>query len=174
MNSSVIARAAGFLAALSLASAAFAAAPPASKGGSAAPDSGNLSQKAFQLLSKVHEDAQEVLKSADTLDWYNRESFMIDWRADATTLVRMQSQIDELDHSVYQLHAMEGKLPQAQQAEINQITPAMLELTNTAQTAIDYLRNNQNRTMFARYTAYAGEMYSEAARIEHATTASGS
>jgi len=174
MKSSPMLKVAGFLAALSLASAAFAAAPPASKGRFVTPDSGNLSQKAFRLLSKVHQDAQGVLKSADTLEGYNRESFMIDWRADATTLVRMQSQIDKLDHRVYQLHAMEGKLPQAQQTEINQITPAMLELTNTAQTAIDYLRNNQDRTMFAQYTAYAGEMYSEAARIEHATAASGS
>jgi len=170
MKPNIIARMAGFLAALSLACAAFAAAPPASKGSSAAPDL----QKAFQLMSKVHQDAQEVLKSADTLQWYDRESFTNDWRADANTLVRMQSQIDELDHSVYQLRALEGNLPQAQQAEINQITPAMLELTNTAQTAIDYLRSNQDRTMFSQYTAYAGEMRSEAARIEHASAASGS
>lgn len=174
MNSSLIAKVAGFLAALSLASATFAATPPASAGRSAPLDSGNPSQKAFQLFAKLHQDAREVLKSADTLEGYNRESFMIDWRADATTLIRMQSQIDKMDRRVYQLRAMEGNLPQAQQAEINQITPAVLELTNTAQTAIDYLRNNQNRTMFSHYTAYAGEMYSEAARIEHATAASGS
>jgi uncharacterized protein (DUF1778 family) len=172
MKSSLLTKVAGFLAGLSLASAAFAATPPASQGGSATPDSGNLSQKASRQLARLHQDAQAVLKSADTLEGYNRESFMIDWRADARTLDRMRSRIDDMDHRVYLLRAMEGNLPQAQKAEINEITPAILELTNTAQTAIDYLRNNQDRTMFPQYTAYAGEMYSEAARIEHATTAS--
>lgn len=176
MKSSPILKAIGFLAALSLASAVFAAAPPLSEGGSATPDSSgsNISQRAAGLLAKLHEDAQGVLKSADTLEGYNRESFMIDWRANASTLDRMRSQIDKMDQIVYRLRGIEGNLPQAQRAEINQITPATLELTDTAQTAIDYLKNNQDRTMFPQYMSYANELYGEAARIEHSTAPTGS
>lgn len=174
MKSSPI-RMVGFIAAVGLASAALTAAPPARAGGSATAAVGaTLPQEASELLAKVHQEALGVRDSADTLEEYNRESFMIDWRADADTLERMRSQIDNMNRVVYQLRSMEGNLPQAQQAEVNQIAPAMLELTNTAQTAIDYLKNNQDRTMFPRYVSHANAMRVEANRIIHSTASSGS
>ena len=164
---------AAFIAAIGLASTAFAGAPPAREGGpSTRALAANFS--ASGLLAKVHQDALAVRDSADTLEEYNRESFMIDWRADASTLDRMRSQIDDMSRMVYQLRSMEPNLPQGQQKEVDQIAPAMLELTNTAQVAIDYLKDNQDRTMFPQYTSYANEMYVEATRIIHSTASSGS
>jgi cell division septum initiation protein DivIVA len=161
----------GLLAAFSLASTLFAAAPPTRGGSPTAADiAANRSQKASGMLAKVHQDAQSVVNSADTLNEYDREAFMIDWRADARTLESMRGRINKIDQMVHQLRAMEAKLPQAQQSEINQIAPAAAELTDNAQIAIDYLRNNQDRTMFPPYTSYADEMYTEAARIVHSTT----
>ena len=171
MKTSSMLRLTGFLAAFSLASALFAAAPPPRAGSpTAAQTAGNLSQKASSLLAEVHQDAQGVVNSADTLGEYDREAFEIDWRADAGALDQMQGQINQIDQMVRQLRVMEEKLPQAQQAEINQIAPAAAELTNTTQAAIDYLANNQDRTVFPPFTSYADEMYVEAARIVHSTT----
>lgn len=170
MKSSPMTKLVGFLSAFSLASALFAAAPPTAAGGSTfAQTEGNLSQKASSLLAEVHQDAQGVVNSADTLGEYDREAFEIDWRADAHALGRAQGQINQIDQMVHQLRVMEANLPQAQRAEINQIAPAAAELTNTAQTAISYLGNNEDRTMFPPFTSYANEMYVEAARIVHST-----
>ena len=175
MKPSSLLKLTGLLAALSLASTLFAAASAARADRPTAADTaGSLSQKASGLLAEIHQNAQEVLKSTDTLDEYDREAFMIDWRADARTLGRMKGEINKIDQMVYQLRAMEANLPQAQQSEINQVAPAAAELTNNAQLAIDFLHTSQDRTMFPPYTSYANEMYEEAARIVHSTAPSGS
>jgi len=168
MISMPLTKAAGLVAALTLVSVAFAS-PPASAGNTVTREPGALAQKASDLLGEVHQDAQGVLKSADTLEGYNRVPFLVDWRVDGSTLDRMCGQINKMEKMVSELRSMEGNLPHAQQAEINQLTPAMLELTDTAQMAINYLKNDQDRTMFSQYMSYANEMYTEAARIEHST-----
>lgn len=166
MKPSSLLKASGMLAAFSLAATLFAGAPPYRAGSSTVADTAtSLSQKASGLLAEVHQDAQGVLDSADTLEQYNREAFLISWQADAFTLDTMHDQINDLDRSVEQLRVMEQNLPPAQQTEINQIAPAAVELTNTTQAAIDYLKDNQNRIMFPPYTSYAAEMHDQAARI---------
>ena len=175
MKSNVMLKMTGLLAAFSLASALFAAAPPARAGGPTVADTaGDLSQQASGLFAEIHQNARGVLNSADTLEEYDREAFMIDWHADAGRLDRMRDRINCIDRMVYQLRAMQANLPRAQQLEVNQIAPAAVELTNNAQLAITYLKTNQDRTMFPPYTSYAGEMYSEAARIVRSTGPSGS
>ena len=160
----------GLLTAFSLASVLFAAGPPVPAGSpTAAGTEGNFSQKASGLLEEIHQNAQGVLNSADRLEAYNREAFLIDWRADAGKLDRMRGRINKIDDEVSQLRGMEANLPRAQRSEINKIAPAAAELTDNAQLAINYLKNYQDRTMFAPYTSYADEMYTEAARIAHST-----
>jgi hypothetical protein len=161
----------GFLAAFSLASAAFAATPPVCKCGPPTPESykWNFSQEASGLLAKLHQDAYRVRDSADYLEKYNREPFLIDWRTDAVTLDSIQDQIDKMDQILCRLRIIERVLPPEQQAEINEITAATVELTDTAQAAIHYLNNNQDRLFLPQYTAYAHEMYSEAGRIERSS-----
>jgi cell division septum initiation protein DivIVA len=163
-------KAAGALAALLLASAVFAAAPPRSEGNTAT----SSSKRASDLFAEVHQDAQRITNSADTLEEYNRDAFMIDWRVDARTLDGMRARINQVDQAVQQLRRMQQNLPQAQQTEVKEITPAAMELTNTAQTAVDYLRHNQDRTMFQPYTSYADELRSEAVRIARSTAPTGS
>lgn len=173
MQSSLMVKVVGFLAALSLASVAFAATPPVCKCGSPTPESykWNFSKEASSLLAQLHQDAYGVRNSADTLTEYDREPSLIDWRADAGTLASMKSQINNMDRVLCRLRIIERVLPSEQQAEINKITPAMLELTDTAQAAIHYLNNNENRLFVPTYTAYAGEMDSQAGRIERSTNA---
>ena len=171
MKSSLRAKVAGLFAALALASAAFAASPPRSKDVLPTPDSStrNLSQEASGLLAQLHQRAYSVRDSADLLEGYNREPLLIDWRIEAETLSGMQDQINKMDRILYRLQNMEKALPPEQRAEINEATPAAIELTDTAQAAIDFLNHNQQRIFVPSYTAYAGEMSSEAGRIERST-----
>jgi len=160
MRLSPVTKLAGFIATLALASAAFAAPPLAPK-------------DAPEMLSQLHEDAQQVRDSADQLEVYNREGLLIGWRADASVLEDMRYEINQMDQTLYRLQSIESALPRNEQAEISQITPAMVELTNTAQLAINFLRNNEDRTWVPAYTAYADEMYNEASRIAAQTATGG-
>jgi methyl-accepting chemotaxis protein len=160
MKSSPITKLAGFIAALALASAGFAAPSLASKD---APD----------MLSQLHQDAQQVRDAADQLETYNREPFLAGWQANAEMLQSMRRQINQMDRTLYRLHTIEGTLPRNEQAEINEVTPAMVELTDTAQLAINFVRNHEDRVWMPKYTAYADEMYNEANRIEGQTATTG-
>ena len=174
MQSSLMPKVVGFLAALSLASAAFAATQPVCQCGPPTPESykWNFSKEASGLLAQLHQDAYGVRDSADKLEGYNREPFLIDWQADGVTLDSIRDEVNKMDQILCRLRIIERVLPPEQQAEINKITPPTLELTNTAQAAIHYLDRSEDRLFLPSYTAYASEMYSEAGRIERSTTAS--
>jgi hypothetical protein len=169
-----MAKVVGFLGALALTSAAFASTPPASKcePPTLAPQAWDFSKEASCLLSQLHEDAHEVRDSADTLEEYDREPFLIDYRNDGVVLDSIRDQVDKMDQILYRLRTIERVLPPEQRAEIDKIAPATLELTDTAQAAINYVNTNQDRLFFPSYTAYAHEMYSEAGRIERSTVTS--
>lgn len=153
MNSSLMAKVVGFLAVLSLASSAFAA-PPLT------------STDARDMLRQLHDDAFQVRDAADQLEAYNREPFLIDWRMQAETLENMKYHINHMDRELARLRAVQGKVPQDERAQINEIAPAMMELTDSAQAAIDFLNNNEHLLWMPKYTDYADEMYSEACRVE--------
>jgi len=161
MNSSLMAKTVGFVAALLLACSAFAA-PPIT------------TADAHDLLLQLHDDAYQVRDEADQLETYSREPFLIDWRMDADTLENAKYQINHMDRTLDRLRAMQKALPQDERAEINEVTPAMVELTDTAQSAVDFLNHNQNLLWMPKYTAYADEMYSEACRVEKYSLTPGS
>ena len=129
-------------------------------------------QEASGLLTQLHQDASAVRTSADYLEALGRErdgDEINGWEADAITLENMRDQINQMDQIIYRLRNIESQLPQEQRSEINNITPAMVELTDITQAAIQYLDNHENDLAFSPYTEYAGEMYSEAERVERAT-----
>ncbi|HXX24637.1 MAG TPA: hypothetical protein VEO19_15940 [Terriglobia bacterium] len=171
MKSCLMRKVAGFLAAPSLALVAFVTPAPASGGGPAPPVAAgrNLSLKASVLLARLHQHAYALQESADTLEGFNRATFLVDWRTDASTLVTMRAEVNRMDRILSRLRTMEKMLPSDQQAEINKTTPAVLELTNTDQAAANYLKNNQDSTMFPQYMAFASEIHDEAVRIERST-----
>jgi hypothetical protein len=169
MRSKLLARAACFLAAVSLSLVGFAFEPPAPP-----VSSGGPSTEAARLLKELHQDANNLRMTADQLEMYNRDRGLtgIGWEADATALQNMKDQINKMDRITYRLRNLEKELPQAQEAEVNKIAPAMAELTDTTQAAIQYLSNNENRLMFDPYPSYAGELYSESGRVVRATAPS--
>ncbi len=132
----------------------------------------DLSEEASSLLTRLHRDAFEVRNSADHFGALEREreaDDMQSWKDDAITLENMKDQINKMDQNTYQLRNIESQLPQEQRSEINNIALGMLELTNTTQAAIRYLDNHENDLLFAPYTQFPGEIYSEAGRVETAT-----
>ena len=168
MRVKLVLKTVGFLAALSLASTVFAAPLPASDSGPSTLTSpaANLSLRASNLLNRMHNDARWVRDEADQLEAYNRQPFQISWQIDAVTLMRMRKRINHMDQILYRLRSMEGMLPQIQQAEINKAAPAMVELTDTTQTAIKFLNKNEDGLWVPQYATYAKEMYTEAGRVE--------
>jgi len=154
MNSAFEGKVVGLLAALVLASSAFAA-PPLTT--AQAPD----------MLQQIHDDAYQVRDEADQLTGYDQEPNLIDWRMHADILQNMKYQINDMDQALHRLRDDEAALPKHDRAEVNRIAPALVELTDTAQDAIDFLSNNKNLLWEPRYTAYVDEMYSEAGRVEH-------
>jgi len=160
MRSRPLTKLAGFIAALSLAAAAFAAPPLVCK-------------NAPEMLSQLHQDAQQVRDTADQLEAYNREPFLVGWQVNADMLQSMQGQINQMDRTLYRLHTIEATLPQNERTEINEVTPAMVELTDTAQLAINFVKNHEDDVWMSKYTAYADEMYNQANRIAGHTATTG-
>lgn len=156
MNSSLMAKVVGSLAALLLACSAFAAPPLATA-------------DAHDLLRQLHADAYQVRDAADQLEALNREPFQFSWETQAEALENMRDRINHMDGVLYELRSMEGMLPQGQQAEIDNAAPAMVELTDTTQAAIEFMNHNQDRLWVRQYTDYVNEMYSEASRAERST-----
>ena len=170
MRLKLMANVAGLVAAMSLPVAGFAATQPTAES-----QVWNLPNEASSLLSQLHKNACRVRNLADQLQMYDRERGATDgvgWQADADLLETMRNRINKMDQMTYRLRVMGSKLPQAQRHEISKMEPAMLELTDTAQTAIEFLDNNENHLGFAPYPSYAGELYAEARRVEHATNPS--
>ena len=142
----------GVLAAFSLATFLFAASPPA--------------QQASNLLNRLHDNAFKVRDWADQLQAYDRVPTLVSWEMDADALDHMRTHINRMDRILHRLQTMEGSLPQDQRLEINQIAPPMIELTNTTQIAIQFMRNHEDLIFLPKYTAYLDQMFSEASRVE--------
>jgi hypothetical protein len=153
MNSPFVGKLVGFLAALSLTSFAFPAPP-------------KITTQATDMLQQIHDDAHQVRVEADQLAEFNREPFLIDWRMQADTLETLKYQINHMDQAFSRLRADEASLPQHERTEVNEIAPALVELTDTAQAAMDFLSSSQDLTWLPQYQAYADEMYTQARRVE--------
>jgi hypothetical protein len=89
-------------------------------------------------------------------------------------LEEMRNEINQMDETLHQLRAREGNLPRNEAAEIDRITPAMVELTNSTQSAITYMNNNHADLFAPQFTDYTHEMFAEASRVERFSSAPGS
>jgi len=173
MNTIRMAKVAAFLAALSLASAAFAATPPAKEGASANADSSGRqpSFKASKLFREFHENAFEVQDWADKLQAYDRAPTLVSADLDAVALDHMRDRINHMDQILERLRSIEKSLPQDQRAEVNQIAPALVELTDTTQAVIHFLNNPDDLLFVPSYEGYLDQIYSESSRVERCSAA---
>lgn len=161
MRSSLMTKLVGFLAVVSLSSVAFAGLPPAF--------CQNNSDSVSSMLSRIHKDAYEVRDSADHLRLYNHAVYMSGWEIDGYNLANMRHEINQMDQTLQRLRSDETALPKNEDVEINRITPAVTDLTDTTQAAIGFFNNNKVHLWLPQYRAYLGEMYNEADRVERFT-----
>jgi hypothetical protein len=133
---------------------------------------GNFSNEAANLLKKIHTDAYQTRDAAARLESYVHEPNLIDWQADADVLGQLRHWANDMDRSLSQLRTIQGTLPADQHAEIKVLAPAVVEITDNTQSALQYLNDhNADDGLFltSQFKAYANLIYQEARRVEKAT-----
>jgi hypothetical protein len=147
---------------------AFGAAKPADM--SARTNQG-LSTQANRLRNRMHDDAYQAQRAADhlyTLE-FNYGPDEISWEAHADVLGREARLDNRMDRILVQLRTMEEKLPANQQAEIKAITPAVIELTDSTQSAMVFLGRHENELFLHPYRQDVQAIDHEAHRVAKET-----
>jgi hypothetical protein len=114
----------------------------------------------------MHMDAYRVENSADHLASYFSEPELIAWETDSGVLYRLSHRDDDMEST-------QRMLPPAQQAEIKKIAPAVVELTDCTQAAIQFLNLHQLNLFLPQNEGYARDIYNEASRVVAATANAG-
>ncbi len=162
----------GYLVILVLPAVTFAATQPGS-GGVPSTRESNLSKEAGGLLNQMHMDAYRVENSADHLASYFSEPELIAWETDSGVLYRLSYRDDDMDRILSRLRSMQRMLPPDQQEEIKKIAPAVVEITDCTQAAIQFLNLHQLNLFLPQNEGYARDIYNEASRVVAATANAG-
>jgi hypothetical protein len=133
----------------------------------------NFSKEAAGLLAQIHSEAYQAKNAAERLESFEFERQMYDWRADASILNREKYWANDMDRILCRLRTIQRVLPADQQQEIEALTPAVIEVTDTTQAAMQYVRQHQEELFLPTYKAYSEDLSAEASRIEAATATPG-
>ena len=160
-----------FLAVLVLPAMTFAATQQGCQSGppTAQSSTWNFSQEAAGLLHQINTDAYQAKSAAARLESFSFERGVIDWQADADQLRREKHWVNDMDQRLCRLRTIERVLPASQQAEINKIKPAVIEATDTTQSAVKFLDHHQDQLFMQQYKSCAPALYNEDNRIQAAT-----
>lgn len=160
-----------FLAILVLPAVTFAATQPVCKCGPPTPESykWDFSKEATGLLYQMHGDAYQAENAADRLESFYRQPELIDWQTDAGVLNRESYWENDMARILCRLRTIQRVLPAGQQAEIHALAPPVIELTDSTQAAIQFLRRHETQLVLAQHEGYVTDMYNEASRVEAAT-----
>jgi len=129
----------------------------------------NFSREAAGLLDQVHTEAYDASSAAARLESFGFEPDTINWQAHASLLSQEKRVVNQMDTQFCRLRSIERVLPASQQTEINRLAPALIELTDSTQNAIQFLSQNEEDLWSRQYEQYAPAMYQEASRVEAAT-----
>jgi hypothetical protein len=150
----------------------FAVTQPVCRCGPPTPESykWNFSKEAAELLNQIHTEAYQSKDAAARLASYDRgERNLIDWRVDASLLSQEKDWANDMDRKLCRLRIIERVLPADQQAEIKALTPAVIEVTDNTELAIQFLNDHHDELGLPHYAALAGELYNESSRAETAS-----
>lgn len=160
-----------YLVILLLPALTIAATPTACRCGPPTPQSykWNFSKEAAGLLNQIHSDAYHARNVADTLTSLDHETVELGWQAFSDQLGRESIWDNNMDRILCRLRVIEPVLPAVQQAEINKLTPPVLEITDTTEAEIRFLNDHQEDLFEPEFTGFIPDIYSEANRIEVAS-----
>ena len=156
---------------LLLPAAALAMTAPVCKCGPVTPQSytWNFSKEATGLLSQMHIDAYHAENLADRIVSFRGERTLMGWREDAGLLTREKYWDNKMDTTLCRLRLIKRVLPPGQQAEINKLAPAAIEVSDTTQATIHFLNHHEDQLWRPSYTGLTEDIAQEAGRVEAAT-----
>ena len=165
MTLSTLCKAVSLAAAMSIVPGLLAASSTGCQDGSPTPESytWNFPKEAGTLLQRMQIHADKARDLADHLRAYDRSD--VDWHADSILLEQMRSQVNIMDEELCRLRTIERVALPWQRKAIDRVEPAVLELSDVTEAAIEYLNSNQENLWNPDYIADANYMYKDANRI---------
>lgn len=121
--------------------------------------------KAEFLLQQIQASAFEVRDDADQLESYNLNAEM-NWRTHSDLWEDMRDQVNDMGQMLHQLEINEAGLRPWERKAVTRMTPALIELANNTEGAINFLNNNHNHLFAPTYANYTVAARDEAHRIE--------
>jgi len=125
----------------------------------------DFQKEASNLLQQIKADAVTVSKLADELHTYSYQPNEIDFRFQGSLLNDAREQVNQMDEMLTRLRTIRRVTMPWQQKAIDRVTPAMVELTDSTQSATDFLNGHQDYPFSPSYLADSTNMYKEASRI---------
>jgi hypothetical protein len=159
------------LAILMLPAFTFAAGQPICSCGIVTPKSytHNFSKEAARILTQIHADAYQASDVADMLEAFNREPTEISWQADASQLRKLSALDNRMDKMLCRLQEIDRVLPADQQAEIKQLAPPVIELSDNTRAASQALSSHETAPFASQYRGLVPILDADANRAETAS-----
>ena len=127
----------------------------------------NFPKEAQRLLNNLKVDSSQVRDIASTLQGYNDEIFLIDWRTEGELLRNVRQEVNQMDTIERRLRVIARVADPGQRAVIRRVVPQIILLTDETNSAIDFLNSHPDQLWLPKYAAYADEMYNSTGMIDH-------
>jgi hypothetical protein len=125
----------------------------------------NFPKEASGLLAQMKSQAIQVRSLADTLQSLDREANENFWQSDATILDQARTHVNDMDQMLCRLETIRRVTNPWEKRAIADVAPSVVELSDSTQDAMNYLRGHEQTLMFPAYTNQAEVMYDKSNRI---------
>jgi hypothetical protein len=128
----------------------------------------DFAKEANQLLSRIRSQAYAVKEDADGLGTLSRFN-EVSWERDSGRLASIRQHVNAMGETLCRLQQIRRVALPWQRQEIDRITPAVVELVDSTQSAIKLLANHELNFWSTNLPNDMNDIYNEANRI-HSTT----
>jgi len=122
-------------------------------------------KEASNLLQQIKADAVTVSILADELHSYSYPPSEINFVSQGSLLNDARDQVNQMDQMLTRLRTIRRVTMPWEQKAIDRVTPAIIELTNATQSAVDFLNGHQDFPFSSSYLADSANMYKDASRV---------
>jgi len=123
------------------------------------------SEETSNLLQQLESDALTVKNVADHLRALTRDPFVTDWQDDGDQLVKIRSQVNDMDKLLAELRTNQSADLPWQQKAIQSIAPSVVNLTDTTEAAVVSLNQNQGDVYQSNVYGLSQDLYNQAVVI---------
>lgn len=122
-------------------------------------------EKTSNLLHQLESDAMTVKNVADRLRALTRDPFVTDWQDDGDQLVKIRSQVNDMDKLLAELRTNQPADLPWQRKAIQGIAPSVVNLTDTTEAAVASLNQNQGDVYQSNVYGLSQDLYNQASVI---------